>query len=306
MQLSFMYSYGLPVNSFSVRVRGRLPCVALGIALSLSAWTRVSAEDVDSSTEWNPRFNHFTPVQYSLAIAGMGTMFLAGTMPVTSDVNWRSEILFDHGAKSLFAASTESGRRRASDVSDYIAFGLAAYPFAIDALLVAGGVHQNYEVAYQLALIGAQTMMVTNLVTGLTKRLVGRARPDAGLCVAGNELACATENESFISGHTSAAFAGAGLICANQQNLRLYGSDTAGAIACGVGLAGATAVGTLRMVANRHHLSDVLAGAAVGLAAGYLLPNLTNFDFGANGRSHGTLTLMAGDGTAGLQYLSAF
>jgi membrane-associated phospholipid phosphatase len=227
-------------------------------------------------------------------------------MPASQEVHWRGDILFDRGARNLFAASTESGRRMASSVSDYLSLGLVLYPFAVDAMLAAGAVHGNYDVAFQMALIGAQTMMVANLVTNLTKRLVGRARPDVADCKLGNEMACATKNESFISGHTSAAFAGAGLMCANQQNLRLYGSAVAGAIACGAALGAATTVGTLRMVADRHHLTDVMAGAAVGLAAGYLLPNLTNFDFGANGRSHGMLMPLADDGSAGLQYLQVF
>ncbi|HKP59441.1 MAG TPA: phosphatase PAP2 family protein [Polyangiales bacterium] len=194
----------------------------------------------------------------------------------------------------------------ASNVSDYLVLGLALYPFAVDALLAAGVARENPDVAIQLALIGAQSLMVAQLVTSLTKRLVGRARPDVGRCEGGNELGCSGGNESFISGHTSTAFASAGMICATQQNLRLYGSALAGAIACGTALGVATTVGTLRMVADRHHMTDVLAGAAVGLAAGYLLPNLTNFDFGAGGRSHGMVSPLAGDGTVGLQYLRLF
>jgi hypothetical protein len=49
-----------------------------------------------------------------------------------------------------------------------------------------------------------------------------------------------------------------------------------------------------------------MAGAAVGLAAGYLLPNLTNFDFGAGGRSHGSIMPIAGKDTAGLSYFGVF
>jgi membrane-associated phospholipid phosphatase len=283
----------------------------LSVVLFATAANSAKADDTEDSSEessgWNPRFTHFTTLQYGLTAAGVGTMLATGAfLPATQDVHWRGDILLDRGARSFLAASSESGRRMASNVSDYMMMSLVLYPFAVDAFLAAGVGHGNYEVAFQLALIGAQTMMVTNLVTSLTKRLVGRARPDMGLCKAGNELACSTENESFISGHTSAAFAAAGLMCATQQNLRLYGSSTAGAIACGVGLGAATTVGTLRMVSDRHHLSDVLAGAAVGLAAGYLLPNLTNFDFGHNGRTHGSIMPIAGAGNAGLQYVGSF
>lgn len=275
--------------------------------MCMHAWSSASADDSEDPEVWNPRFTHFTTAQYGLTMLGATTIFASGAfMPSSSEIHWRGDILLDRGARNLFAASSESGRRSASTASDYMALSLTLYPFAVDALLAAGAIHGNYDVAFQMALIGAQTMVVANLVTSMTKRLVGRARPDLANCKTGKEMACANENESFISGHTSAAFAGAGLMCANQQNLRLYGSSVAGAIACGTALGAAATVGTLRMVADRHHLSDVMAGAAVGLAAGYLLPNLTNFDFGANGRSHGTLMPLAEPGSAGLQYFRVF
>ena len=149
--------------------------------------------------------------------------------------------------------------------------------------------------------------MLAKLITGLTKHLAGRARPDYGRCTDGNELACASTTESFVSGHTSAAFVGAGLICATHQNLRLYGSSTAGAITCGTSLAVASTAGALRIVADRHHLSDVLAGAAIGLTAGYLLPNLTNYDFGASAVDPGgTLVPLVSPHTFGLGYAGQF
>ncbi|HKU41122.1 MAG TPA: phosphatase PAP2 family protein, partial [Polyangiales bacterium] len=237
----------------------------VGVTLSLSAVSRAAADDGDEPPRWNPRFTHFTTSQYALTLTGLGIFAASSQLPASSEVHWRGEVLFDHGARSLFAASTEQGRRMASNVSDYLALGLALYPFAVDALLTAGAVHGNPDVALQMALIGAQSLMVAELVTGMTKRLVGRARPDLASCKLGNEMGCASQNESFISGHTSTAFVGAGLICATQQNLRLYGSAVAGAVACGTALGLATTVGTLRMVSDRHHMSDVLAGAAVGL-----------------------------------------
>jgi membrane-associated phospholipid phosphatase len=302
-----MYTGRPLVDQFRSKIRGRFSCIAICFTLTLTAWSSASADDSGDGEQWNPRFTHFTTLQYGLTMVGFTGVLASGAiLPASNDVHWRGNIMFDSGARSFFAASSESGRRNASTVSDYMALGLVMAPFAVDAFLAAGAVHGNYDVAFQMALIGAQSLMVANLVTNLTKRLVGRARPDIGNCKAGTEMACATENESFISGHTSAAFAGAGLMCANQQNLKLYGSGAAGWIACGAALGAATTVGTLRMVADRHHLSDVLAGAAVGLAAGYLLPNLTNFDFGNNGRSHGSLMPLAGAGTVGMQYAGAF
>jgi membrane-associated phospholipid phosphatase len=280
---------------------------ACSLALCFGAARSASAQAADAAPSWNPKFTHFTATQYAFTIAGGGGWLASGAFwPASDDVRWRSEVFLDHQARNLFAATSEDGRRSASNVSDYLMYGLAAYPFVVDAMFAAGVGRGNYHVALQLALIGAQSMLVAQLVTSLTKRLAGRARPDADGCKLGHEMACASSNQSFISGHTSAAFTGAGLICATQQNLDLYGSELAGAIACGLGLGAAATVGTLRMVADRHHMTDVLAGAAVGLAAGYLLPNLTNFDFGARGSSRGSLMPLASRTTAGLAYLHVF
>ena len=165
-------------------------------------------------------------------------------------------------------------------VSDWLLRGLLLYPFVIDSLLVAGVVHGSPDVAFQMSMISLQAVLITHLVTNLTKHLFGRSRPDSDRCAEGDTLACGEQNMSFMSGHTSIAFVGAGLICAHHQNLPLYGDGAAGMATCGLALAAAGTVGTLRVVADRHHLSDVLAGAAVGLTAGYLLPNLINYDFG--------------------------
>ena len=53
-------------------------------------------------------------------------------------------------------------------------------------------------------------------------------------------------------------------------------------------------------------MSDVLAGAALGLASGYLHTSPSNFDFGKHRRSHGTLLPWAGAGSAGPGYLHVF
>jgi membrane-associated phospholipid phosphatase len=265
-----------------------------------------AAADDGGGLQWSPRFARFTTAQYVLtgALAG-GLLATDRLLPPAGEAHWRGGILLDSQARSWLAAQSESGRETASRISSYMTLGLMLYPFAVDSLLVAGVVHDDFDVAYQMTLIGLQGLLLAKLVTGLTKDLVGRARPDAGDCLTGHELACGESTESFISGHTSGAFAGAGLICANHQNLALYGDGAAGSVACGLALGTAGTVGALRVVAGRHYLSDVLAGAAVGFAAGYLLPNLTNYDFGAS-RAAGVITPIAGTGTFGLGYLRVF
>jgi membrane-associated phospholipid phosphatase len=77
---------------------------------------------------------------------------------------------------------------------------------------------------------------------------------------------------SFFSGHTALAFA------ATIATWRTLGKlDVAPRwqwLALGVGLAGSAFVGASRVVSGDHFPSDVLVGAGVGVAAGFLLPGL--------------------------------
>jgi membrane-associated phospholipid phosphatase len=266
----------------------------LAAAVLFGTASRACADDGD--LRWSPNWSRFSAAQYGLA-GTMAASLVASTVMLdpVAEPRWQSGILLDDSARSMLALPGERGRKLASSASDFLALGLVLYPFVVDTVLVAGLSHHSPDVALQMGLIGLQSVLLTALVTDLTKELVGRDRPDG------------SNTESFLSGHTSGAFVGAGLICANHQNLQLYGDGPAGSIACGVALTAATAVGALRIAADRHHLSDVLAGATLGLAAGYLLPNLTNYDFGKS-RSKGltTVTPMLGEGTFGLTYTRTF
>jgi hypothetical protein len=92
-------------------------------------------------------------------------------------------------------------------------------------------------------LIRAQ--FVSQVVVQGVKFVTRRDRPDA------------SNNHSFPSGHTASAFATASVL---ERHL----GWKAGLPAYGF----ATYVGLARMSANKHHLSDVMMGAAVGIAAG--------------------------------------
>lgn len=92
----------------------------------------------------------------------------------------------------------------------------------------------------------AQAAIVSNVYTTLLKSSVRRPRPDA------------SDRLSFPSGHTSGAFAMAAVFDVH------YGPK--------VGIpayAAAAAIGLSRMERNRHHLSDVLAGATIGYLVGH-------------------------------------
>ncbi|MGD8861930.1 MAG: phosphatase PAP2 family protein [Myxococcales bacterium] len=233
-----------------------------------------------------------------------GTLFFGSNLyEGPSEPRWRSQILIDSQARTLLAADTVQGRAAASEASDYLLYGLMAMPF-LDSLAVAGAVHGSYDVGFQMAMISMQATFMTKLISGLTKNLVSRERPDVARCDEGEEISCKAQARSFFSGHTASSFTGAGLVCAHHQNLRLYGGGAGDIAACATALGAAAAVGTLRVVADRHHLSDVVTGATVGLLSGYLLPNLLNYDFGHSRGISSSVAPWASASMLGVQYLA--
>jgi membrane-associated phospholipid phosphatase len=282
-----------------------LLAVLIAAGICVCGASSAAAQDGER-LEWSPRFSRFSTAQYGLSLALAGGVVASNAFLDASGPGWRGSNALDGEARLMLAAPSAQGRATAGSVSDVLMYGLLAYPFVVDSLLVAGVGHGNYDVSFQMAMIGMQAVLTAKLVSSLTKGMVGRARPDSEGCVTGDELGCGTHNESFVSGHTTTAFVGAGLMCAQHQNLALYGDGPWGAVACGASLVAASAVGTLRIVADRHNLTDVLGGALVGLGAGYFMPNLLNYNFGEDRRSYGQIAPFADDRTVGVTYNQMF
>lgn len=134
------------------------------------------------------------------------------------------------------------GEAPACKVDDYIRY----LPVAADLGLSFLGAPARNGFVDRSVELGVASVACIVLTRG-TKHLMPTQRPNGG------------DFKSFPSGHTSVAFMGAELV--RMEYGPLYG---AGAYAV------ATMVGALRIYNNRHWLSDVLAGAGVGIFSAHV------------------------------------
>lgn len=194
------------------------------------------------------------------AFAGAGAFVLIDTQPTPL---WARQLVgIDDDAKDNFS-------RSAISASDGMLVASIAAPLGVQ--LGSGG-----SAALPHTLVYAQTLGVSLLVQTVVKHAVARPRPYAYNLDDAVAKYAAREGEdarhSFYSGHASAAFAAAvsgGYLFAQTTSDE---RARAGVWALNLALAGATA--NLRVRAGKHFPSDVVVGAAMGSAVGYLVPRL--------------------------------
>jgi len=251
--------------------------VVLSIAQALSPAANAQGSENDTATrlEWReewPRFRTWEYAATGVSLAGLATIVLFASRPEEASEYGNS---FDVSVRKALRAETRASRDDARFVGDAGFRFLNVYPY-VDALVVAGLVHWNSDVALQMTLIDTQAFAMAGFVSIGFERLVGRARPSARECGTNPayERFCGEEDaySSLMSGHTAIAFAGAGLTCAHHTHLPLYGSRAADISACLVTIGMATTSGVARVVNDRHWASDIVLAAAVGSVSGYLLP----------------------------------
>ncbi|AWV90596.1 phosphatase PAP2 family protein [Bradymonas sediminis] len=249
------------------------------------------SEDAQISTRVGPKEDTLPVPTWSSewgrpGLLGLGVTGLLGASAAVINLavdpvetpNWRGPILLDGFVHESLRASSPQGRDLAALTSDVLVGSLIAAPLIIEpALLWYKG--DDASVATRMTAINMQSMAVAFFATTALKYTVGRARPPLDACWDSPGEDCEDrEALSFPSGHTSMAFAGAGLVCLNHEMLNPLGGAWDD-IACYTALSAATATGVLRMVAHKHYMSDVLAGAAIGVLSGYVLPKWLYFGF---------------------------
>ena len=247
----------------------------------------------------------------------LGALLIASiALPAdTSTPNWTGGILFDDGVRDGLRLRLYEQRESARIASDVLMGIVVGYPFLIDAFGAAGIGDGNWDVTLQMGLIGVEAYVVSLVVWRTVALLARRQRPVGRACEAGDASPHCTGAEipqSFFSNHTMNAFTGASLMCLYHTSMPLYGDEAADATACVTAMTAAATVGLLRMMSDFEYFTDVLAGAIVGLASGWLLPYLLHFAGGARPELRSPVAaipapMITGDGdTYGVQAVGWF
>jgi len=268
-----------------MRHLGPMKCVYAVAALSIAPAAVCAAEKQTLDNGWPAGWNRIGPVETAvIGGLGVGTLLIEVVVKPPALPRWDSPILFDADARSTLRAGSADGRSRAATGSDIGYIGLPVYAIGIEAGLVWLGKDQG-DAALQLALISAEALAINGFISRVVQKSVGRARPDA--------QPGEPDNTAFFSGHTSTAFTMASALCVQHSRLAIYG-NAADQIVCPAALAVAATTGLLRIVADRHWASDVIAGAIFGtvLGAGVSWAHLrdgagtpSSVSIGAGGRS---------------------
>ena len=163
----------------------------------------------------------------------------------------------------------------AGDFSDVPYRVMPFLPIALGIPLVQ---NKKWDNAFTLGLIYSEVLLFTKGITGITKTVAGRTRPYLYNTEFTPEERFALQQEapkattSFFSGHSSVTFAFAVLLSKTYTDI--YGKDVMSKIIWVSSLSAATATAWARVEAGVHYPTDVIAGALIGSAIGYLIPEL--------------------------------
>jgi membrane-associated phospholipid phosphatase len=204
--------------------------------------------------------------------AAMGTAYLVAEFALGSELSpttcrWCYPDGFDAGARNLLRWRDTSLANTLSDASGYV-----TAPIAAAGLTIVAGRGRDWRRHYDDVVPIVQAAIAASLLQHVTKLGVARQRPYAHYTPPGTLVPSEEDNVSFWSGHASLTFAlavSAGTVTSSR------GYALAPAVwATGLALAATTSY--LRIAADRHYATDVLAGAAVGTIVGYAWPKLVH------------------------------
>lgn len=243
-----------------------------------------------------------TAMDYATASAGLGAFY--GLLRLNREVQrspWTDPVLFDRGARNWLRVGSQDARNTLDSVSDLMLYTLMLAPNLVD---IPVGWSRYGSRAAEMFVINVQAQGFAGMVTELTKLAIGRGRPYLHTCNGPDpdeECDAESRDESMISGHAAGAFTGAGLLCLHHVDGELFGNAAADTAMCASGLVLASATSLLRVSVDKHYVSDVLLGAAIGFVMGYWVPKWLHYrQPKGDGNTEITVAPMAGSSTLGL------
>jgi membrane-associated phospholipid phosphatase len=247
------------------------------VLLALSLCARVAAADpAPPAVSADPRFQVVTPERHRvlrgvLLIASAGLYLTSETVAkdalIPSACRWCSPNGLDD---AVHGALTWGDARRAGILSDVTGFALV--PVAAAGLLALAS-HERGErwLGYGDDLLAlGESLVYSQLVIQVIKLTTGRARPYAHYATP-DRIHTNDDNLSFASGHSALTFA----IAATAGAIAHRRHDRLEPVIWATGLTLAATTAYLRIAAEQHYLTDVLAGGAIGAGLGLAIPRIT-------------------------------
>lgn len=250
---------------------------------------RQPSKDPGKHVVWDEDWPRFRTWQY-VAIGAQAAVALGSQAIPAGKGRLDVDNGFDDSVRDALRARTYDGYVRARDISD-VGLTLLINQRFVDSAFVTWWGYDKGSVAWQMAMIDLQTVTFTAAVNGIVAGATARERPyKDSLCTAPREEQtsdCTGNNRyrSFFSGHSSTAFALAGLTCMHHANIPTYGHPMADGAACVGALGVAGTVATARVMADQHWATDVITGSLFGLTSGLTIPYLFHYSGGAKGTS---------------------
>lgn len=254
-----------------------LPISQLLLALLANSAVAQQAQEA-ATVQWQAHWPKFHPIEYVTTVAlGVSTLLLQ-LDGATHTSGPYGGLLFDDGVRDALRARTPAVQNTLEAIGDWGYRVMLVAPH-ID-LAISLAIHRNTEVAWQMLWINLEAQAVAGFFALVSNHLVTRARPNNQPCNSDlkDEESCDRgEFNSFLSGHTVTAAAGAGAICAHHLSMPLYGGGAGDIIACAVSSTAALMVGVSRIVNDRHWATDIIPAWLIGAAAGYVWPRLFHY-----------------------------
>lgn len=185
-----------------------------------------------------------------------------------TDDDWDGSLFYKTDVNAFDRYFMHSYSKALDRTGDVLVVTTAAVPFLTAAAFLYTDEQYQMQDVLTEAVMFAETMAISHTVAHITKGLVLRTRPYMYYSV--DEAPEDDWNRSFYSGHTTMSFAAATF---TSYTFCSYFPDSAWKYPVAIAsYALASATGIIRVQAGCHFATDVLTGAVMGTAIGFLVP----------------------------------